>query len=39
MATPVKSGIDKKPAMTGDGAKIRTPMKDYKAKAGSRGKK
>jgi len=44
VAEPNKSGLDKTPSMSGDGSKIRTPMKDYKAKGnnskgGNRGKK
>ena len=44
MGEPTKSGVDKMPSMSGDGAKIRTPMKGYEAKSGKgkvggRGKK
>ena len=42
MGEPTKSGVDKMPSMSGDGAKIRTPMKGYESKGnkgGKRGKK
>lgn len=34
-----KTGLDKTPSMSGDGSKVKSPMKPYKAKPMSGGKK